>query len=359
MPTADSAIQDAPEPFSGSSNTDQDPLPSDFILRSVDGVDFHVHKDVLKFVSHFFYDMFTGDVENTGDQDPRRDGKSILALPESSSVLYRLLRCAYPAQSAHQYRIVEAELDGVVALHQAAHKYQFIRTQSLIEEMLDDPLLLDSHPQRLFAIAKILDLGGLARKAALRTLKFPIPPPSSDFPEMEHLSWATGQKLHAFHLACCTEARKMVEDTSVDSGFWRLASSGMYDPHNTLNGGDRDKPFVWWDLGLHTAPCGPQVRSGWGIVPVTDAAPWFRNHMLRLGGQLDLVSAADVVAARALDLAPAERAMINACVTCSKRADQDLEVYARQLAERIETKNVQRGQFVSSLHDDFSYGESA
>ncbi|KAJ7120084.1 hypothetical protein C8R44DRAFT_787594 [Mycena epipterygia] len=48
-------------------------FPSDFILRSSDGVDFHVHR------------------EASGDPNQlERDGKSILVLPEYNTVLHKL-----------------------------------------------------------------------------------------------------------------------------------------------------------------------------------------------------------------------------------------------------------------------------
>ncbi|KAJ7128314.1 hypothetical protein C8R44DRAFT_777779, partial [Mycena epipterygia] len=47
--------------------------PSDFILRSSDGVDFHVHREA-----------------SDDPNELERDGKSILVLPECNAVLHKL-----------------------------------------------------------------------------------------------------------------------------------------------------------------------------------------------------------------------------------------------------------------------------
>ncbi|KAJ7907057.1 hypothetical protein B0H13DRAFT_2503901 [Mycena leptocephala] len=133
-------IKDALAPFSGAADTLTDSHPPDFILRSSDGVDFHVHREILKFTSDCFDGIFS---VASGDGDPTallRDGKPILVLPEPESVLYRLLCLAYPVRSPEQYTLGVEDLDGLLAVHEAAHKYQFIYVQRLIERMLDNPL---------------------------------------------------------------------------------------------------------------------------------------------------------------------------------------------------------------------------
>ncbi|KAJ7907048.1 hypothetical protein B0H13DRAFT_2662557 [Mycena leptocephala] len=143
-------IKDALAPFSGAADTLTDSHPPDFILRSSDGVDFHVHREILKFASDCFDAMFS---VAGSDGDPTallRDGKPILVLPEPESALYRLLCPAYPARSPEQYTLGVEDLDGLVAVHEAAHKYQFICVQRLIERMLDNPTLIDAQPHRLF-----------------------------------------------------------------------------------------------------------------------------------------------------------------------------------------------------------------
>ncbi|KAJ7081935.1 hypothetical protein C8R44DRAFT_60688 [Mycena epipterygia] len=176
-------FQDALAPFSGA----QDGLglhrPADFILRSSDGVDFHIHKDILKFVSDFFDTMFSFPQASDDPNELRRDGKPILAIPEASVVLHGLLYLAYPAQTTHGEANGWKDFDVIVGVLEAAHKYQFIAVERLMEVRLESPVVLNAHPHRIFAIARLRKLPELARKAALSTLKYPVCPAVS-FPEM-------------------------------------------------------------------------------------------------------------------------------------------------------------------------------
>ncbi|KAJ6465238.1 hypothetical protein DFH09DRAFT_1346435 [Mycena vulgaris] len=63
--------------------------PFDFILRSRDGTDFHVHKETLKFTSDVFADMSALPMETC---ELSQDGIPVLVLPEPHAVLLRLLR---------------------------------------------------------------------------------------------------------------------------------------------------------------------------------------------------------------------------------------------------------------------------
>ncbi|KAJ7679672.1 hypothetical protein B0H17DRAFT_944009, partial [Mycena rosella] len=176
--------------------------PSDFIIRSGDLVDLHVHKDILKFVSVFFKNMLDGADPN----ELQRDGKPIVVLPEPISVLYRLLSIAYPGRSAEYCSLSEQTLDGVSVVYQTANKYLFMAAQKSLRDMLEDPTLLRAHPHRLFAIARLCDLPVLARKAALCTLESPVCSHPLLFPEMELLTAATFHKLYDFHHSCGTAA---------------------------------------------------------------------------------------------------------------------------------------------------------
>ncbi|KAJ6561614.1 hypothetical protein B0H19DRAFT_1259281 [Mycena capillaripes] len=164
MASAPTPIQDAPAPFSCAPDSYNASHPSDFILRSSDGFDFHVHKDILKFASLCFKGMLAFPVDNSGRRDPLRDEKPVLVLPEPKSVLYTLLCLAYPVMSLHHYMLSEEDLDDIVAIHQAAHKYQFL------------------HPCRMFAIARACGFTALARKAALALLRSPADALDVEFP---------------------------------------------------------------------------------------------------------------------------------------------------------------------------------
>ncbi|KAJ7845177.1 hypothetical protein B0H13DRAFT_1647597 [Mycena leptocephala] len=333
-------FKDASAPFSGATYTDNSTilglgLPSDFILRSGDGVDFHLHKAFLRLVSGCFEGMFAFP---GGDRDPSvlvRDGKPVVVLPEPESVLYKLLSLAYPAQSPELYTLTEADLDGAVALHEAAHKYQFIHVQRLFERMLQNSALLDAHPYRLYAIARLCDIRALATKATLSTLKSDGRPARLEFPELKLITWEDGNKLQALHRSCGAKAKKIVEETASA----RLEDRGM-------TAGTRDAEghvvttnfqfFVWWAAKDHGSECGPKTQNGG---PIIGPAPWFATYITRLAQQLYLVPSGSTAETEALTLAPVERAIIDKCPVCAKRAERDLWIFAHQLANRIDTVN--------------------
>ncbi|KAJ7619835.1 hypothetical protein DFH06DRAFT_910927, partial [Mycena polygramma] len=189
---------DAPGQFSGNFEHDD----SDFIIRSGDGVDFHVQKAYIK-PAHFFRGLLN---PPNGQVQPHewRDGKPVVVLAQPSDVWFRLLSLVYPPcdDSLDQYSLGEHNLDGVNAMHEAADFYGFERVMKLLEKMLAAPALLDSHPHRVFVIARLRGMDNLACAAALHTLNTPVCPPGLRIPELELLPGGAFQRLHDFHHAC-------------------------------------------------------------------------------------------------------------------------------------------------------------
>ncbi|KAJ6578849.1 hypothetical protein DFH09DRAFT_1148490 [Mycena vulgaris] len=324
-------IRDAPAPFSGA--PDPEKVRSDFILRSSDGVDFHVQKDMLKAVSDFFDGIFSLPPGNYDPNELRRDGKPGLVLRQPSAVLYGLLSLVYPAQSFGQYEFGTDDFDEIVAIHDAAYEYQFTGVQRLMKEMLKSPDLLDAHAHRLFAIARLRELPELARAAALYTLKSPVCPAAPEFPEMKLLTWADAHELYDFHHSCGLGAQTIAQ------------SYETFPTHDE----DTKEPFLWWLVG-HDDQCGPWQRRQDGRYEGINNVPieWFRNHLARLAVQLRALPTGHTVEMEALNIAPAERAIIDACYACSRHADKDLASFARQLAAKIEASNDKLGEEFSS-----------
>ncbi|KAJ7133160.1 hypothetical protein C8R44DRAFT_663787 [Mycena epipterygia] len=331
-------ILDAPAPFSRDPDPESDRSP-DFILRSCDGVDFYVHKDVLKFVSGVFDDMFTLAARGSGDPGEFwRDGLPVLALTEPNAVLYRLLCLAYPARSLAQFTRAASDLDLLIPVQEAAYKYQFICVQHVMAEMLANPVLLDAYPHRIFAIAQLRGLPELARKAALRTLRLAAAAPIADFPEMRLLTWDSVQKLHNFHHACATAAQRSVEALVIP----RLLP-GPYHASAIHKRRQHDECFLDYDLttrlpfiwlrGAHSPKCGPCN------LPAVTPAKWFWDHMDWLAGRLRLLPSHHTILQEARNVSAANRQTIDACPACSEHADRDLAIFARQLAVHIEESN--------------------
>ncbi|KAJ7137513.1 hypothetical protein C8R43DRAFT_1072179 [Mycena crocata] len=337
-------IRDAEEPFSGVADVEDNNPPSDFILRSGDGVDLHVHTNILKHASVFFNNMLdTADSSTAHEME--RDGKPVVTLPEPSAVLYRLLRMAYPARSLEHYSLGAQDLDGIWVVHQAANKYLFMDVQvllvNMLEKMLEKPTIADAQPHRIFAVARLRELPDLARKAALCTLKFPICSNTLDFPELELLTAATFHKLYDFHVRCGIAAQRI---TAENAGALdpQLTPSVAYEYITThaTNG----QELVWWEYGspgYHSdIECGPRVKQ----LPNADEmvvlpAQWFQDHAARLGQRLRALPIGQTAKDEGVRPAPAELELISYCHACGVSADGDLADFAEQLAKRIEESN--------------------
>ncbi|KAJ7196675.1 hypothetical protein GGX14DRAFT_672318 [Mycena pura] len=322
--STEAPIHDAPAPFSGAADAENADRPTDFIVRSCDGFDFHVHKDILKFASDVFNDMFAVPADTSGS-DLRRDGKPVLMVPESQSALHKLLCLAYPPDLhlLDSYTLGEADLDSIVAVYQAADKYQFHRVLRLLRNMLGQPALIDAHPYRLFAIAKICGLGEVARKAALSTLRSPINSTAA-FPEMRRLSWEEGHKLHGFHHMCGQQAAKIVEEKG--AVFFSMAP--------TL--GEVPSHFhVWVAIGASHMACfatsEPRSEPRW--------SQWFLNYTAQLATRLQIAPSHCTV--ESLELAPADRELVERCSTCSAdpNRERDFEKFRGTLAGWIKASH--------------------
>ncbi|KAF7334718.1 BTB domain-containing protein [Mycena venus] len=98
MSNEPASIQDAPAPFSGVIDPENDNLSPDFVLKSNDGVDFYLHREILKYASRCF-DMFAMPTGDNVPSDFQRDGKPVVVLNEPQSV---------PRQSYADHLCVEA-----------------------------------------------------------------------------------------------------------------------------------------------------------------------------------------------------------------------------------------------------------
>ncbi|KAJ6592137.1 hypothetical protein DFH09DRAFT_906703 [Mycena vulgaris] len=305
--------------------------PFDFILRSRDGTDFHVHKEVLKSTSDVFADMFALPM---GTCELSRDGIPVVVLPEPHTVLLRVLRLVYSGGSVGQHTLATAsDLDGIVAIHEAAHKYHFLEVQRLVNKMLASPALIDAHAHRLFGIARLRGLPDIARAAALATLKSSLRTGAPSFPEMSLLTWVDAHMLDNFHRLCSMKAESIVREELLPSHRhlpMTLQLTGL---------------AVWFEQGVHTFPCG-----GVALIPPNVYTPteWFRNHIGRISVHLHLVPSHHQAPFELLQIPPGDRKILDACSACSRRADDHLALWARKLVTLIQESNESLGMFVRS-----------
>ena len=140
----DNSTSAPPHPFV---NTDD----VDIILRSQDGVEFHVHKVILAFASPYFKHMFLL---------PSKDAQSlVLDVPESGHIWESLLRLCYPIDPP-SFQNIDAITDLIVA----AVKYEFRHAIKFLRKGLRN--YIPSNALDIFAIAYRLDFLEEARLAA-------------------------------------------------------------------------------------------------------------------------------------------------------------------------------------------------
>ncbi|KAJ7624401.1 hypothetical protein FB45DRAFT_869337 [Roridomyces roridus] len=367
--------ENAPSPFSGELGEDTQRAP-DFILRSSDRVDFHVHKEMLKFTSDFFDGMLAVSQTNHAG-DLSRNGLSVFCRYTAHAcrvdqpisepwVTQRVLIRRHSSfnssrASAAQFNhnvpagnarsVIFPSWDGQHACIQTEkkkgdvkatrqprgirwrpkqRKYQFMRVLKVLKEMLENCVLVDALAHRMFAIARLLESPALARKAAIRTLRLDVAA-SAKFPEMKLLDWETAQSLFDFHRACGKAAVKVLE--SCVQGARRLPTELRITVFDTRKRASQDDAFVWWNWeAAHCKGCAPSNIKGDDGYPTTLAAPWFRAFIKALSAKILVLPSHELVGQMASDATDFVRRDINACPACSPRAMRDLAVFARQLA---------------------------
>ncbi|KAJ6489901.1 hypothetical protein C8R45DRAFT_868041 [Mycena sanguinolenta] len=340
-------VPNAREPFSGEPVAPDEVFepPSDIILRSSDSIDFHCHKNILSHASQFFFDMFRAGAVCEND-DIHKDGKAVIPMKEPSSVLYRLLTLVYPAHTSAPLILSEsAHLDDICAVHEAANKYQMVRTQGLVEDMLVNSPLLYAHPHRFFAIASIRGIIPLVRSAALATLRDTVDPEVPFIPEFEVITGNRVQELNNFIQRCGKRAHALIGRTLSVHGEI-LARREEYPEYIVMRNDGSAPLFVWWredatDSGLvHSAHCGLTYERAGGILTQEVFPPlWYRNHMRQVATALRLLPNGATALAATVDVGLAERQAIATCPACAQNAVHDLANLAPQLVKLVEWSN--------------------
>ncbi|KAI0642184.1 hypothetical protein C8Q79DRAFT_1013484 [Trametes meyenii] len=147
-----------PEPCKAAEPFDRD--DADFVLRSSDQVDFHVHRVILTMASSVFETMLTL---------PQPEGNTKIERPlvdvsEDSETLDVLLRVCYPT-SAPELR----DIPLLRKVLEAANKYDIPAVLTLVKKAMVQPELLDSDPLRIFVIACRFGMEPEAQAAAKKT----------------------------------------------------------------------------------------------------------------------------------------------------------------------------------------------
>ncbi|KAG1719581.1 hypothetical protein EDD22DRAFT_832147 [Suillus occidentalis] len=184
--TEDIAIVQAQAPF--------DDHNGDIILRSANGVEFHVFKLILLLVSPVFKDMFT-----LPQNDSQSDVPSIpvINVTESSATLESLLLLCYPATTP-----TFGSLDDAKVVMKAASKYDMQMALSRAGD-LAMAQFLPTHFLELYALSCRFGWSHHAQTAATRALEIKdLGRPSSMFNGMREITALDYHRLLEYHRKC-------------------------------------------------------------------------------------------------------------------------------------------------------------
>lgn len=233
---------DTSSPTDGGNNTSpsrkvgvapfDDPL-ADVILRSSDGVDFHVYKIILSLSSSVFQSMFT--LPQPSSPPTPASTISVVEMAEHSTVLTPLLRACYPARyddaqprsnsktadavprSPHSTGILSLDLIRMVL--EAARKFEIASFDAPATMLLLD--LVPKDPIAVYATAVRFSLITVAAAAAKQTLKFK----HMEFQSLDSLNYMTAVQLYdllRYHRRCGEAAHHAIEYSFYDDWLGEL-----------------------------------------------------------------------------------------------------------------------------------------
>ncbi|KAG2125313.1 hypothetical protein DEU56DRAFT_574907 [Suillus clintonianus] len=181
----------------------------DIILRSSNGVDFHVFKLILSLVSPVFKKMFTL---------PQPDVSSVPVIPltEGSTTLESLLLLCYPATTP-----TFNSLDDAKAVMEAARKYDMQAALDCAGDLTIVQFLPD-HCLELYALSCRFGWQHHAQTAAFRALEIKdLGRPSNGFNGMKDITADDYHRLLVYHYKCGDAVQKVGTSLS-----WLQLSSG-------------------------------------------------------------------------------------------------------------------------------------
>lgn len=172
-----------------------DSSDADCILRSSNGVDFRVHTLILSLASPFFRTMFSlPKGPTTRSSQEIKDGLPVVPVSEHARTLHILLSLCYPEPPP-----IVKQLRELTLLYEAAEKYEMDRMLTHIARALVDNASQDVVAAYAFGYRH--QLMDLVTTAAKITLQNPLSDLGSS-PELDLITGAQLQNLHAFHRLC-------------------------------------------------------------------------------------------------------------------------------------------------------------
>ncbi|KAJ7836204.1 hypothetical protein B0H13DRAFT_2107369 [Mycena leptocephala] len=173
-----------------------DNTSADVILRSSDGIDFHVHRLVLSLASSVFKDMFTFPQPNSEPAVPT------VPVSESAVVLDMALRFWYPGAEPPVVQTLDELRQTLEAL---VMKYDMQFVVPVAKKELR--AYLENDPVAVFAIACRLEWEDIALEAARESLRLPLRSFDSARPgQLKYMTADTYHTLLQYHSECAKVA---------------------------------------------------------------------------------------------------------------------------------------------------------
>ncbi|KAJ6525932.1 hypothetical protein DFH09DRAFT_1046323 [Mycena vulgaris] len=257
---SDSTTPNLPPAFFLSSPFD-DPA-GDVILRSSDGIDFHVHRLVLSLASPFFKQMFTLPQPNA------EPGVPAILVSESALVLDRALRFWYPGAVP----ILSQTLDELQQMLECLlMKYDIQSIIPFAQHQLRG--YMEGDPVSVFAIACRHEWKDLALEAAKSSLRLPIRTFKLGSGPRPHLKYITGDTYHnllQYHSDCGEVAKSTSSSlrwlTSMDNlpGYECETSSSICSlrPDQSFANGESSEIAAWFGTYLDRLPEALATKPG-------------------------------------------------------------------------------------------------
>ncbi|EIM88788.1 uncharacterized protein STEHIDRAFT_154509 [Stereum hirsutum FP-91666 SS1] len=218
--TQDSPTHGAPVRADAPFNADT----ADFILRSADNVDFHLHTLILSMTSSVFESMFTLPTppSKSPDFQDQEDQLPIIPVSEESSLLDLLLRLIYPTSALSTGETIASKpLPTIISLYDTTDKYAMISLIAFLREHLIKHASED--PFATYAFGCRRQLSWLVDAAATASLDTDLDELAYS-PQLELITAGDLLRLQRYHRQC----QKAVEPPVMSD--WRSSEVPVTNP---------------------------------------------------------------------------------------------------------------------------------
>ncbi|PIL35931.1 hypothetical protein GSI_01591 [Ganoderma sinense ZZ0214-1] len=236
---------------------------ADIIFRSSDGVDFRLYRVILAKASPVFRTMLQLPQPSstpTAPSAPDDHELHVVTLTEDAKTLENVLRLCYPVEDPSL-----TSMGDIHSVLEAARKYEIAAVAANLRWAL--MCMLPQEPLRVYAIAYMMEMEDLAKKAATLFLddpQFHFPP--SPPPEFSVLPTLAVYAVHAYRQDCAVAVSRVLatEDWTSQNFVWLTCPNGMM-----VRMGPRNVPVQKWfemyfellKAALRERPSGRTVRS--------------------------------------------------------------------------------------------------